>query len=178
MLRFLLPAIIFLVLTGFLYVGLYKDPTLVPSPLVGKPVPTFVAETLKNPEETITEKDLIGDYALVNVWATWCGACKQEHSALVYLAEKLNVPIYGLNYKDDREAAKAWLQQYGDPYKANVFDSNGRIAIDFGVYGAPETFLIDSKGTIQHKLVGVMTPEVWEKQFVPRIQTITADINK
>ncbi len=174
MFRFLIPAILFLVLTVFLYIGLYKDPTLVPSPLVGKPVPTFAATTLRDPEKVISNKDLTGDYFLVNVWATWCAACRQEHASLVYLAEKLNVPIYGLNYKDNREDAIYLLDQYGDPYIANIFDETGRIGIDFGVYGAPETFLIDGDGIIQHKLVGIMTPDVWEKQFVPKIKAITA----
>ncbi len=178
MIRFLIPAFIFLVLIGFLFVGLYKDPSLVPSPLIGKPVPIFAASTLKDPEKIITDKDIQGDYALVNVWATWCGACKQEHAALVYLAEQLQVPIYGLNYKDDRGSAINWLQQYGDPYIANVFDENGRIGIDFGVYGAPETFLIDSNGIIQHKLVGIMTPDVWQTQFLPKIKDITSGANK
>ena len=178
MIRFLLPALIFLVITGFLFVGLYKDPSLVPSPLIGKPIPEFAAKTLKDPEKIITNKDIQGDYALVNVWATWCAACKQEHSALVYLASKLQVPIYGLNYKDDRASAINWLKQYGDPYVANIYDENGRIGIDFGVYGAPETFLIDSNGLIQHKLVGVMTPTVWEQQFMPIIEKITAEVGK
>lgn len=172
MLRLLTPAIIFLVITGFLYVGLYKDPSLVPSPLIGKPVPPFVASTLKDPDKTITEKDLQGDYALVNVWGTWCAACKQEHAALVYLAEQLQVPIYGLNYKDERASALQWLERYGDPYVANIYDNTGRIGIDFGVYGAPETFLIDHQGIIHHKLVGVMTPEIWKTQFVPKINQI------
>ncbi|MFK7794283.1 MAG: DsbE family thiol:disulfide interchange protein [Gammaproteobacteria bacterium] len=174
MIRFLIPAFLFLVLTGFLFVGLYKDPSLIPSPLIGKPIPTFATSTLRDPNKVITDKDIQGDYALINVWATWCAACKQEHSALVYLAKKLQVPIYGLNYKDDRAAALDWLQQYGDPYVVNIFDENGRIGIDFGVYGAPETFLVDSDGIIHHKLVGVMTPDVWENQFVPKIQQITS----
>jgi len=173
MIRFLIPALLFLVLTGFLFVGLYKDPSLIPSPLIGKLIPTFATSTLKDPEKVITDKDIQGDYALINVWATWCGACKQEHAALVYLAKKLQVPIYGLNYKDDRDSAIFWLQQYGDPYVANIFDESGRIGIDFGVYGAPETFLVDGDGIIHHKLVGVMTPTVWEKQFVPKIKQIT-----
>ena len=178
MIRFLIPALLFLVLTGFLFVGLYKDPSLIPSPLIGKPIPTFATSTLRDPKKLITDKDIQGDYALINVWATWCGACKQEHSALVYLANKLQVPIYGLNYKDDRAAAINWLQQYGDPYVVNIFDENGRIGIDFGVYGAPETFLVDGDGIIHHKLVGVMTPDVWEKQFVPKIQHITSMVAK
>ena len=178
MIRFLFPALIFLVLTGFLFIGLYKDPSLVPSPLIGKPVPTFAASTLRDADKIITNKDIQGDYALVNVWATWCAACKQEHAALVYLAEKQQVPIYGLNYKDDRASAIQWLQQYGDPYVVNIFDENGRIGIDFGVYGAPETFLIDRDGIIQHKLVGIMTPDVWQNQFLPKIQQITTEASK
>ena len=177
MLRFLAPAIIFLVLVGFLFVGLYKDPSLVPSPLIGKPVPTFATSTLKDPEKIISNKDLKGEYALINVWATWCAACKQEHAALVYLAEQLQVPIYGLNYKDDRASALDWLQRYGDPYVENIYDDTGRIGIDFGVYGAPETFLIDSNGIIHHKLVGVMTPDVWETQFMPKINQIMSSAN-
>ncbi len=178
MIRYILPAVIFLLLTGFLFVGLYKDPSLVPSPLIGKPVPTFATGTLKDPEKIITNKDIQGEYSLVNVWATWCAACKQEHSALVYLAEELNVPIYGLNYKDHRESAMQWLVQYGDPYVANIFDENGRIAIDFGVYGAPETFLIDKNGIIRHKLVGIMTADVWRDQFVPKIEQMTSSAAK
>ncbi|MEM9103969.1 MAG: DsbE family thiol:disulfide interchange protein [Pseudomonadota bacterium] len=166
MVRALFPIVFFIVLAGFLYAGLYKDPSLVPSPLIGKPVPTFAASALRDPERLVTNKELLGDYALVNVWATWCVACKQEHAALVYLANEKNIPIYGLNYKDDREAAILWLQQYGDPYVFSVFDDTGRIGIDFGVYGAPETFLIDKQGIIRHKLVGIMTPEIWEAQFV------------
>ena len=178
MIRFLIPALIFLVLVGFLFVGLYKDPSLVPSPLIGKPVPTFAAKTLRDDDKIISNHDIQGGYALINVWATWCAACKQEHAALVYLANTLRVPIYGLNYKDDRASAINWLQQYGDPYIANIFDETGRIGIDFGVYGAPETFLVDANGIIQHKLVGVMTPDVWEQQFVPKIEQITSKANQ
>ena len=177
MFRFLVPVFVFLILMGFLYVGLYKDPSLVPSPLIGKPMPTFAASTLKDADKIITNNDIQGKYALINVWATWCAACKQEHSALVYLAEQLQVPIYGLNYKDDRASAIDWLNQYGDPYVANIFDDSGRIGIDFGVYGAPETFLIDGQGIIQHKLVGVMTPDAWEKQFLPKINQIVSATN-
>lgn len=170
--RALIPVVLFLGLAGFLFVGLHKDPSLVPSPLIGKPVPAFSVSTLKDPNKLVSDQDLQGEYALINVWATWCAACKQEHAALIYLAEQENVPIYGLNYKDDRETAKQWLNQYGDPYLFSMYDQNGRIAIDFGVYGAPETFLIDQYGVIQHKLVGVMTPQVWTSGFVPKIEDI------
>ena len=172
MIRAILPIAIFSVLAGFLYVGLYKDPSLVPSPLIGKPIPSFQLSTLKDADAIITQDNFKGEIALINVWGTWCVACKQEHAALVYLADKKNIPIYGLNYKDDRELAKQWLVDYGDPYLMSAFDASGRIAIDFGVYGAPETFLIDDKGIIRHKLVGIMTADVWEHQFVPKIQLI------
>ena len=176
MIRALIPAVIFFILAGFLYVGLYKDPSLVPSPLIGKPVPAFAASTLHDADRIITEKSLRGDYYLVNVWATWCAACKQEHAALVYLAEQRQVPIYGLNYKDTRAGALAWLRQYGNPYVSNIFDDSGRIGMDFGVYGAPETFLVDHQGIIRHKLIGVMTPQVWTAQFEPKIKRITQNI--
>lgn len=176
MIRLLAPAIIFLFLVGFLFVGLYKDPSLVPSPLIGKPVPTFAVSTLRDANKTITDKDLQGKIALINVWATWCPACKQEHATLVQLAKQVEIPIYGLNYKDDRASAIQWLRDYGDPYVLNIFDENGRIGIDFGVYGAPETFLIDAQGVIQHKLVGIMTPQVWQTQFVPLIDQLTSKV--
>jgi cytochrome c biogenesis protein CcmG/thiol:disulfide interchange protein DsbE len=172
MIRAILPIAIFSVLAGFLYVGLYKDPSLVPSPLIGKPIPSFQLSTLKDADAIITQENFKGEIALINVWGTWCVACKQEHAALVYIADKKNIPIYGLNYKDDREMAKQWLVDYGDPYVRSAFDASGRIAIDFGVYGAPETFLIDDKGIIRHKLVGIMTADVWEQQFVPKIKLI------
>ena len=172
MIRAILPIVIFSVLAGFLYVGLYKDPSLVPSPLIGKPIPSFQLSTLKDADAIITQENFKGEIALINVWGTWCVACKQEHAALVYIADKRNIPIYGLNYKDDREMAKQWLVDYGDPYVMSAFDASGRIAIDFGVYGAPETFLIDDKGIIRHKLVGIMTADVWEQQFVPKIKLI------
>ena len=173
MIRFLAPAVIFILLAGFLFVGLYKDPSLVPSPLIGKPIPTFAATMLRDANKTVTDKDLQGQVALINVWATWCPACKEEHGTLVQLAEQVGIPIYGLNYKDDREAAIQWLQDYGDPYVLNVFDESGRIGIDFGVYGAPETFLVDEHGVIQHKLVGIMTPQVWQTTFVPKINQLS-----
>ncbi len=173
MLRAIIPAILFMVLAGFLWIGLYKDPSLVPSPLIGKPVPEFTLSTLKEPAKMITQADFESDFALINVWATWCVACKQEHEALLNLAAQ-QVPIFGLNYKDDRQTAIQWLLDYGDPYVMSAFDESGRVAIDFGVYGAPETFLIDKQGIIQHKLVGVMTPAIWQSQFVPKIKQLNA----
>ena len=123
MIRFLLPAIIFVCLTGFLFVGLYKDPSLVPSPLIGKPIPTFAVSTLKDSSRTVTDKDLQGEIALINVWATWCPACKQEHDTLVQLSQQANIPIYGLNYKEtDKPGAIQWLRDYGDPYVFSLSD--------------------------------------------------------
>ena len=116
MIKFLAPAVIFLMLAGFLFVGLYKDPSLVPSPLIGKPIPTFATSFLRDANKTVTDTDLKGNVALINVWATWCPACKQEHATLVQLAEQVGIPIYGLNYKDDRASAIQWLSDYGDPY--------------------------------------------------------------
>ncbi len=173
MLRAIIPAALFIVLAGFLWIGLYKDPSLVPSPLIGKPVPEFTLSTLKDPTKNITQADFAADYALINVWATWCVACKQEHQALLNLAAQ-GVPIFGLNYKDDRQSAIQWLLEDGDPYVMSAFDESGRVAIDFGVYGAPETFLIDRQGIIRHKLVGVMTPGIWQNQFVPKINQLAA----
>lgn len=175
MIRALLPIAFFTILAGFLYVGLYKDPSLVPSPLIGKPIPSFELSVLKDADSSVTEKDFKGQIALINVWATWCVACKQEHAALVHLAEQKNIPIYGLNYKDDRDLAKQWLIDFGDPYVLSAYDPSGRVAIDFGVYGAPETFLIDAEGVIRHKLVGIMTADVWQQQFVPKIEHIQQD---
>ena len=173
MLRAIIPAIVFMVLAGFLLVGLYKDPSLVPSPLIGKPVPKFALTSLKDPARIITSADFKADFALINIWATWCVACKQEHDMLLTLA-KQQLPIFGLNYKDDRQSAVQWLVDFGDPYVMSAFDESGRVAIDFGVYGAPETFLIDKQGIIHHKLVGVMTPAIWQSEFVPKIKQITA----
>jgi cytochrome c biogenesis protein CcmG/thiol:disulfide interchange protein DsbE len=169
----LIPALLFFVISGFLFVGLYKDPTLVSSPLVGKSIPSFTAATLFSPDKQITQADLIGEIALVNVWATWCPACKHEHPDLVALAMKTDIPIYGLNYKEtDKAEARAWLRQEGNPYVLSIADDDGRIAIDFGVYGAPETFLIDAQGVIQHKRVGVMNDKIWQRDFLPIIQRL------
>ncbi len=171
MLKFLVPVILFLVLMGFLFIGLYKDPSEVPSPLIGKPVPEFSLPRLLE-SSVITEKEFLGKVSLVNVWATWCFACKQEHPILNNLAAQNVVPIYGLNYKDDSQQAKLYLKEFGNPYVANAVDESGRTSIDWGVYGAPETFVVDKKGIIRHKHIGPLTKEDVESKILPLIQAL------
>lgn len=168
-LRYLVPLAVFAVLVVFLYRGLSLDPKIVPSPLVGKPMPEFVLTRLKSPETTISDKDIKGEVAILNIWATWCVSCRAEHDVLLALARRGVAPIYGLNYKDNRDDAKRWLEQLGDPYAANAFDVDGRVGIDWGVYGAPETFIIDAEGIIRHKHIGPLTSEVLEAEILPLI---------
>jgi cytochrome c biogenesis protein CcmG/thiol:disulfide interchange protein DsbE len=169
MARYLVPLGIFLVLVAFLYRGLSLDPKLVPSPLVGKPMPAFTLTRLQDPNATISDTDIKGKVALLNIWATWCVSCRAEHEVLLELARTGKVDIYGLNYKDERAAAQQWLRQLGDPYVANAFDDTGRVGIKWGVYGAPETFVIDSQGIIRHKHVGPLTTEVINEQILPLV---------
>ena len=153
--RRFMPLIIFAVLVGFLAVGLTLNPRLVPSPLIGKPAPEFELPLLLQ-DGTFSNKDFIGHVTLVNVWASWCFACRQEHEAVKYLSKK-GVRIIGLNYKDKASDAKKWLAALGNPYQAIAADTDGRVAIDWGVYGAPETFLIDKQGIIRHKVIGPLS---------------------
>jgi cytochrome c biogenesis protein CcmG/thiol:disulfide interchange protein DsbE len=169
MARYLVPLGIFLVLVAFLYRGLSLDPKLVPSPLVDKPMPAFTLTRLEDPRATISDTDIKGKVALLNVWATWCVSCRAEHETLVELARTGKVDIYGLNYKDNRPAAQQWLRQLGNPYVTNAFDDSGRVGIDWGVYGAPETFIIDSKGIIRHKHVGPLTVDVINEEILPLV---------
>jgi cytochrome c biogenesis protein CcmG/thiol:disulfide interchange protein DsbE len=168
-LRYLVPLAIFALLVAFLYRGLSLDPKLVPSPLIGKPMPTFTLTRLDNPAATISDADFKGKVTLLNVWATWCVSCRQEHETLVQLAKTGQVDIYGLNYKDNREDAKRWLSRFGNPYVANAFDSDGRVGIDWGVYGAPETFIIDREGIIRHKHIGPLTTEIINDEILPLV---------
>lgn len=169
MARYLVPLGIFLVLVAFLYRGLSLDPKLVPSPLVGKPMPAFTLTRLDDPNATISDTDIKGKVSILNIWATWCVSCRAEHETLLELAKTGKVDIYGLNYKDERAAAQQWLRQLGDPYVANAFDDTGRVGIDWGVYGAPETFIIDSQGIIRHKHVGPLTIDVVNEQILPLV---------
>ena len=170
--RFLWPLGIFIVLALFLAVGLRLDPREVPSPLIDKPAPAFSAPLLSKPEVTMGKQDLAGKVWLLNVWASWCVACRDEHPVLVEFAKRGVVPVYGLNYKDQRPAAFSWLRQGGNPYVDSFFDADGRIGIDYGVYGVPETFVIDRQGTIRYKHIGALTPEVLRDKIEPLIRKL------
>ena len=172
MIRFLLPLGIFAVLMIFLVVGLGLNPTVVPSPLIGKPTPNFSLPSLAAPERILTQNDLQGNVTLLNVWATWCVACRAEHEFLMQLASAGDIPIYGVNYKDERAAAINWLDQLGDPYVDSVYDPQGKLALDLGVYGAPETFLLDANGMIVYKHIGPLTSEIWQEKLLPVIQRL------
>jgi cytochrome c biogenesis protein CcmG/thiol:disulfide interchange protein DsbE len=166
-LRFLVPAFAFAVLVGFFVVGLQRDPGQIPSPLIGKPAPSFSLESLGDPAFKVGNADFAGRPWLLNVWATWCVGCRQEHDALLSIARENRVPIMGLNSWDDRALALRWLAQLGNPYVSVAFDPEGRTAIDWGVYGAPETFLMDGGGRVIKKHIGPITMDVWEREFLP-----------
>lgn len=172
MTRYLIPAGVFAIMVAFLAVGLNLDPRKVPSPLVGKPVPEFLLTRLNNPDATFSEKDLSGKVSLLNVWATWCVSCRAEHQILLALAKSGKIDIYGLNYKDKREDALRWLQVLGNPYVANAFDGEGRVGIEWGVYGTPESFLIDKQGVIRHKVIGPITAEILKHELLPLIKEL------
>ena len=172
--RFLLPLVIFLVIVGFLGVGLNLDPREVPSPLVGKPAPAFNLPRLDNPEKTISTKDMLGQVWLFNVWASWCGACRDEHPVLVDLSKSGAVPVYGMNYKDTRREAQQWLEQGGNPYIISAMDTDGRVGIDYGVYGVPETYVIDKAGVIAYKQIGPITEEVLRNKILPLVKRLQA----
>jgi len=168
--RYLIPALVFALLVAVLALGLKRDPSFVPSPLLGKPAPEFSLPLLEDPGRNLSRQDLLGHYSLVNVWGTWCSGCRQEHALLLTLARDSGLPIYGINWKDDPELARRWLAELGNPYAAVGMDQDGRVAIDWGVYGAPETFLISPEGVVLYKHIAPMTLEVWRDQFLPRIK--------
>lgn len=175
MLRTLVPATLFAILIVFFWVGLTLDPSKVPSPLIGKPAPPFELPRLLDPDASLSVEDLRGQPVLLNVWATWCVGCRQEHDTLLAIARENLVPIYGLNYKDDRAKATQWLRQLGDPYVASAFDADGLIAIDWGVYGAPETFLLDADGVVRYKHIGPLDARAWNEQLKPLIEKLKRD---
>ena len=172
MLRYLLPLGVFIVLVVFLAIGLGRDPHEVPSPLINKAAPTFRLPQLKEPTKTFSAEEMRGKVWILNVWASWCISCRDEHPLLIQYAKSGAVPIYGLNYKDKRDDALAWLSELGDPYVLSAADEDGRVAIDYGVYGAPETYLIDQNGTIRFKQVGAVTPDVWQQKILPLAQEL------
>lgn len=168
LIRFL-PLILVIALGVVLYRGLSLNPQDMPSALVGKAMPAFSLVTLNDSEKTVSQTDLVGDIVLVNVWATWCPTCKYEHPYLVDVAKDPQVKLYGLNYKDDRDAAKKWLEHYEDPYVFSIFDEEGTLGLDLGVYGAPETFVIDHHGVIRKRFAGAIDTRVWRREFEPLI---------
>jgi len=169
MTRFILPLIAFAVLIPVLMIGLTRNPNELPSPLLQKPAPIFELPSLTDPAQTVGSASYAKQMVLINVWATWCPGCRQEHGFLLELAEESAVPIFGLNWRDNRPDALRWLQTLGDPYVASAYDEDGRVGIDWGVYGAPETFLVDADGIVIHKHIAPLTREIWERDFVPLI---------
>ena len=170
--RFLVPLGIFVVMVGFLAVGLRLNPREVPSPLINKPAPPFTLPELVDPQRTFSQKDMLGKVWMLNVWASWCVSCREEHPVLVAFSRRNIVPVYGLNYKDDRRDALAWLARLGDPYTKSIMDRDGRIGINYGVYGVPETYVIDKKGVIRYKQIGPVTPEVLDAKIVPLVRKL------
>ncbi|MEY4711136.1 MAG: hypothetical protein RIS88_586 [Pseudomonadota bacterium] len=172
--RALIPLAIFVAVLGFLAAGLQGNPRDLPSALIDKPAPAFRLATLSAPEQTLGSADLRGQVWVLNVWASWCTACRLEHPLLVAFARTNTVPIYGLNYKDAPEDARRWLANFGDPYQQSFSDRDGRVGMDFGVYGAPETFVIDQSGRVRFKHVGALTPEVLQEQILPLVRRLRA----
>lgn len=168
-----IPLVIFVGLVALMAFGLGKDPTIIPSPLIGQSLPSFSLDQV-DASGVITEQDFLpqGKAALVNVWGSWCVACRVEHPFLMQLAAQQRIPLYGINWRDDREQAVRWLNQYGDPYTLNAYDPKGEAIIDLGVYGAPETFLIDAQGTILYKVIGPLTTDIWQNEIVPLLNEL------
>ena len=167
--KFLIPFLVFVVLVGFLAVGLTRDPREIPSPMVNKPAPAFRVPQLADADKTFSPEDLKGQVWMFNVWASWCVACREEHPVLIEFSKSGLAPLIGLNYKDPRSDALAMLRRDGDPYVLSAFDSNGKVGIDYGVYGVPETYVIDKQGIIRYKHIGPISREALNKTIVPLI---------
>ena len=170
--RFALPLVIFVLLVGLLGYGLNLDPRLVPSPLIDEPAPEFSLIMLDAPERQLSTRDMQGQVWVLNVWASWCVACREEHEVITRLAQSNLVTVIGLNYKDEPADALAWLQRFGNPYATSVIDRNGFIGIDWGVYGVPETFVIDAAGNIRYKHIGPVDHESLETEIIPFIKEL------
>ena len=173
--RALLPLLTLAVLVGFFWRSLSLDPTILPSPLIDQPAPDFVLPMLSDPHSTTTLSDLHGSVVLVNVWGSWCVGCFEEHAMLMRIAAEGRVPIYGINWKDQTENAHAFLEQRGDPYLVNAVDQSGDVAIDWGVYGAPETFIVDADGVVRFKHIGPITEAVWVQEIKPRVLNLIGE---
>ncbi len=168
----LIPLVLFMLLGVLLYRGLFLNPQELPSALVGKPFPAFSLSKLENESMLTTEQDLKPGIKLVNVWATWCPSCKYEHPFLVKLSSDKRFSLYGINYKDERPLALNWLKQYRNPYQYSIFDQQGKLGLNLGVYGAPETFVVDHNNIIRKRFAGVLEPTVWQREFLPLINEI------
>lgn len=169
---FAIPLAVFAVIVAFLFAGLGLNPREVPSPFIGKPAPAFQLAQLHAPERAFTQKDLLGQVWLLNVWASWCISCRDEHPLLVEFARTKAAPLVGLNYKDKPDEGLAWLARYGDPYTMSIVDADGRVGIDWGVYGVPETFVIDKAGVIRHKHIGPVTSEALQQTILPLVRRL------
>lgn len=169
--KFLLPAVALLALAALFVVGLnpQRDIHALPSPLIGKPAPQFTLSDVLDPAHQVGNTAMQGQVYVFNVWATWCGGCRQEHETLLQIARQKVVPLIGLDWNDDRARATQWLAQLGNPYQQVGFDNEGRVAIDWGVYGAPETFLVDAQGRVLYKHIAPLTMDIWQQEFLPRI---------
>ena len=171
-LKFAIPLALFFLLVAFFAVGLFRDPREVPSPFIGRAAPAFKLEQLHEAQLAFTPEEMRGKVWLLNVWASWCVACQAEHPLLVQMSKQKLVPIVGLNYKDKREDGTRWLAKFGDPYALSAWDIDGRVGIDYGVYGAPETFVIDKQGVIRYKQIGPITRETLDKVLLPLIRKL------
>ena len=171
--KYIAPLVLFIFLGLLLAYGLKLDPRKIPSPLIGKSLPAFSLPTVAEPARRVSRDELKGRVYLLNVWASWCVACRQEHPLLNELTRNQAVPIIGLNYKDKREDALGWLGQLGNPYEVSLSDTDGRLGIDLGVYGVPETFVIDKQGVIRYKHIGPITPEAWQQKLAPMIKELS-----
>ncbi|MFM2395432.1 MAG: hypothetical protein RLZZ434_14 [Pseudomonadota bacterium] len=170
----LIPFALFIIMAGFLFKGLFLNPREVPSPLVGKPAPAFSLPLLDQPAKTFSPKDMLGQVWLFNVWASWCGACRDEHPLLVELAKTGLVPLVGMDYKDTVTEAEQWLAERGNPYLLSAVDADGRVGIDYGVYGVPETYVIDKAGVIAYKQIGPVTLESLRDDILPLVKRLQA----
>ncbi len=169
--KFLLPFAAFVALVVLFAFGLNpkRDIHALPSPLIGKPAPAFTLTDVVDPSRPVSNAAYRGQVYVLNVWGTWCFECRAEHEELLAISRTHVVPIIGLDYMDQREKAKEWLEELGNPYQAVAFDTDGRTAIEWGVYGAPETYLVDGQGRVIYKFISPITPEVWQREFLPRI---------
>ncbi|MFP4560934.1 MAG: DsbE family thiol:disulfide interchange protein [Thiohalorhabdus sp.] len=175
-LRYLIPLVLFVVLVIFLGIGLTMDPERVPSPLVGKEVPDLTLASVGDPDRAVSTEELKGQVYLLNVWASWCVACRQEHPVLMEASrDHPNLAIIGFDYKDERPDAQRWLEQRGDPYDVSLYDPEGEAGIDLGVYGVPETFVVDREGIIRHKHIGPMTRQDFRTTILPMVQELRGE---